>query len=90
MKKLHSILAIHAMTMSLSTMDSPSSGHSERSNPKKMTKQTHGGKREGSGQPSKGGVKKTFRIDDDNLEKLKNSPKRNTDFVNEAIREYKG
>jgi hypothetical protein len=55
-----------------------------------MTKQTHGGKREGSGQPSKGGVKKTFRIDADNVEKLNKLETSKTDFVNEAIREYKG
>jgi hypothetical protein len=55
-----------------------------------MTKQTHGGKREGSGQPSKGGVKKTFRIDADNVEKLNKLETSKTDFVNEAIRRYKG
>jgi hypothetical protein len=54
------------------------------------TKSKHGGKREGSGQPSKGGVKKTFRIDADNVEKLNELETSKTDFVNEAIREYKG
>jgi hypothetical protein len=57
---------------------------------KKIISITHGGKREGSGQPSKGGVKKTFRIDADNVEKLNKLETSKTDFVNEAIRRYKG